>query len=274
MSKNRITVFTKPWKEVSVEQLADLVADIGADGIELPIRDGYQVDPENMTSTLPVVRKQFDKRDLSISSVAGSLTADTIKTLGDNGIPILRICVHVDMTKGYMASVRDTREKIRELGPLLESASVSVGIQNHYGTMIGSALGISHLIEGLPPKIACAVLDFAHCDLDGEPVEMALDISKTHLGMVNFKSACRVRTNGPDEQEAEWEVLWTTARHGGYSWLEAVKALKNIDYSGDICLPAEYSRLNQKEKLMGEEVIPRIRQDIEYLRYLTNQVSA
>jgi sugar phosphate isomerase/epimerase len=268
MSTNRITVFTKPWKDLSIEQLADLVADIGADGIELPIRDGYQVEPENMASMLPVVRSQFDEKNLTIASVATALTADTIKILGDNGIPLLRICVPIDMTKGYMASVHDTRERIRELGPLLESASVRVGIQNHYGTMIGSALGITHLIDDLSPKTACAVLDFAHCALDGEPAEMAVDIVGKRLGMVNFKNACRVRTNGPDEPEAQWKVLWTTARHGGYSWAEAVKVLKEVGYSGDICLPAEYGNINTSGQLMGEEVIPRIRQDIVYVRSL------
>ena len=251
-----------------MEKLAEIVTEIGADGVELPVRDGYQVEPKNIASDLPKLRKVFERSKLIISSVAGSLTSDTIKVLGDNGVPILRICVPVDMTKGYMASVAEMQKKINDLAPLLESSSVKVGIQNHYGTMVASALGISHLLEGVSQKSACAVLDFAHCALDGEPVEMALDIVQHNLGLVNFKNACRIRTNGPDEPEAAWQVLWTSARHGGYSWAEAVAALKKIKYSGDICLPAEYSRLSEKGQLMGELVIPRIRGDIEYLRSL------
>ena len=69
-------------------------------------------------------------------------------------------------------------------------------------------MGIAHLLEGLSPEIACAVLDFAHCALDGEPVDMALNIAEQRLGMVNFKNAHRIRINSPDESEAEWKILW------------------------------------------------------------------
>ena len=265
MSTNRITVFTKPWKSMSAEGLAELVSEIGADGIELPIRPGYQVEPITVLSTLPKTRAVFDRHNLSISSAAGSLEEATIRALGDSGIPLLRVCIPIDMKQGYMASVQNLREKILNLGPVLEASGVKVGIQNHYGFMIGSALGIAHLLDGISEDQACAVLDFAHCALDGEPVEMAVDIVKQQLGLVNFKNACRVRTTGPDD-EAEWQVLWTTGRHGGYSWQKAVSALRNIRYVGDICLPAEYNRIGVYEQLMDSEVIPRIRSDIQYLR--------
>ena len=36
-----------------LEQLADKVAALGLDGVELPIRPGYQVQPENVATKLP-----------------------------------------------------------------------------------------------------------------------------------------------------------------------------------------------------------------------------
>ena len=129
-------------------------------------------------------------------------------------------------------------------------------------------------MEPLDPEITCAVLDFAHCALDGEPVDMALDILKPRLGLVNFKSAYRARTSGPDEQEAVWQVVWTTARCGAYSWRAAVQALHSIGYKGDICLPAEYSRIGDSGQLMGEEVIPRLKLDMDYIARLLSETNA
>jgi sugar phosphate isomerase/epimerase len=47
------TVFTKPWQTKSLPELARFVSDLGFDGIELPVRPGYQVEPENITKDLP-----------------------------------------------------------------------------------------------------------------------------------------------------------------------------------------------------------------------------
>ena len=35
MKKNKITIFTKPWMDHTLEELADLIIDLDADGIEL-----------------------------------------------------------------------------------------------------------------------------------------------------------------------------------------------------------------------------------------------
>ena len=43
--ENKLTVFTKPWKNDSLEALAERVATLGFQGIELPMRDGFQVNP-------------------------------------------------------------------------------------------------------------------------------------------------------------------------------------------------------------------------------------
>jgi sugar phosphate isomerase/epimerase len=193
--------------------------------------------------------------------------------MGDSGIPLLRVCVGIDMSRGYTASVDAFRDEVRRVEPALRASGVRVGIQNHYGHSVASALGIMHLLNGLDPDIAAAVLDFAHCALDGEPVDMAVDIVKERLALVNFKNACRVRVNGPDEPEAQWQVLWTTARHGGYSWASAVSALRGIGYDGDLCLPGEYNRIvgtgvPSSEQLMGDEVDERVAGDVVYLRRL------
>ena len=45
---NRLTVFSKPWPELSLEALGKLVKGLGFDGVEFPVRPGYQVTPENV----------------------------------------------------------------------------------------------------------------------------------------------------------------------------------------------------------------------------------
>jgi hypothetical protein len=125
-----------------------------------------------------------------------------------------------------------------------------------------------HLLWKYEPKHVCAVLDMAHCALDGEPTVMAVDIVKDRLcRQVNFKSAYRARVSGL-EDEAVFQVRWTTHQHGGYSWREFAECLKAVGFSGTFCLPAEYSDPGGKPQRMGDDVLSCLRTDLTHLRDL------
>lgn len=266
---NRLTVFSKPWtEEVGIEQLADIVAGLGLDGVELAVRPEYQVTPADIEAGLPRAAKIFRERGLFIGSVAADTDEKTIAACGEAGVPIIRICVGIDMTIGYRASEEKLRRGFDALIPALDKHGVAIGVQNHCDFMVGSAIGLMHLIEQYDPKHVCAVLDPAHCAVDGEPPAMALDIVWSHLGMINFKSAAHWRVNGPDEEEARWKVIWTTAQHSGYSWRTMVAELRKRGYPGTICLPAEYSNTDFNGQLMGNDAIAPLTKDIAYLKKL------
>jgi hypothetical protein len=85
---------------------------------------------------------------------------------------------------------------------------------------------------------------------------------------VNLKSAFHLRRGGPNRTEAAWEVYWSTARHSGYSWRSAVGELRKRGYAKDICLPAEYTDESGGGQLMGMAVVPSLKYDAAYARYL------
>lgn len=265
---NKLTIFTKPWPDMSPEALADLTVSLGLNGIELTVRKGYAINPDNIAKKLPQAAKVFRDRGLIIGSIATDADEKSIAACGEAGVPIIRICVGIDMKIGYAATEKNVRNNFDALLPSLRKCNVAIGVQNHCDFMIGSAIGLMHLIEGYDPKQICAVLDPAHCAVDGEPEDMALDIVWTHLGMVNFKSASHRRINGPDEDEAKWEILWTTSQHSGYSWRTMVNALRERGYTGTICLPAEYSHPSIPGQLMGNDVIAPVKKDIAYIKKL------
>ena len=270
MSDIALTVFTKPWTE-PLAALADRVAGLGLSGVELPVRPGYQVLPENVGRDLEGAARVLAERGLVIASIAGTVDEATIAACGDAGVPIIRINAAIDMSIGYHASIENYRRHFDAMLPLLERFGVTIGVQNHYGLQIGSAIGTYQLIENYEPRHVCAVLDMAHCAVAGEPTAMAVDILQDRLhGLVNFKSAFKRRVNGPEE-EAVYKVHWTTHQHGGYSWRELVQCLAGIGFSGAFCLPAEYSDPSGKGQRMGDDVMPYLREDISHLRSLLQQ---
>lgn len=254
-----------------LDQLADLVADLGFDGIELPVREGYQVNPSNVREMLPHARDLFARKGLVIASVASSITVDIIESMGQANIPLLRVMIPIDLSLGYLDSVKKYQDSVLEIQALLVANNVKIGMQNHQGHHVGSALGLQHLLSGLPQSIAGAVLDFAHCGLDGEPVDMALDLLKDRLLLLNLKNAYKHRIGYNDFGEAEWQVIWSTARHGYYSWKETIDLIVEKNISIDICLPAEYGKIGLKGQLMDTEVLSLIKTDISYLKSLLSE---
>lgn len=267
MSKNPITVFTKPWKD-SIPVLGEMLAGLGVDGLELPVRPGYPVNPDNVAEELPKAARVLASFGQRIYSIAGPTDETTIAACGAAGVPTIRVCEKIDLKVGYMESVNQIRQRYEALVPALSRHHVQIGLQNHAGNNVGSAIGIIHAIGQSDPKHVGAVLDMAHCGLAGEPEEMAIDIAWSHLCMVNLKNAFRMRLGGPEVEEAEWRVYWTTGRYGYASWRKTAEVLKRRGYTGPICLAAEYSNPRAAGDLAGETVARLIASDAAYARSL------
>jgi sugar phosphate isomerase/epimerase len=267
----KLAVFTKPWTD-AIEAVADRMVALGVQAIELPVRPGYQVTPETARAVMPSVVRILEGRGLSICSVAGPLDDDIIIACGDNGIPIVRTMVPIELAKaGFADTIARHRARYDELLPLLDRTGVRIGVQNHSGNAIGSAIGLHHLMERYDPKHVCAILDMAHCAVAGEPIELCVDLLWERMpNLINFKNAYRERVNGPEESEAVFRTHWTTGRHGAYSWSALVNELRRRNFTGTFVLPGEYSDPNGQGQRMGDDVLPYLSTDVTYLRGLVD----
>jgi sugar phosphate isomerase/epimerase len=269
--RNLITVFSKPWPEKSLPELADFIAGLGLDGVELPVRPGFQVTAEKVATDLPRAAALFKQRGLAIRSVAGPEDEVTIRAMGEAGIPILRVMAKIDLKIGYMASIDEIRRRWDALIPTLEKNKVTIGVQNHCDYFVGSAIGLVHLIGKYERKHVAAVLDTAHCGLDGEPDDMAIDIAWPRLCLVNLKSAFWRMVTGPEVEDVVWKKYWTSGRFGITSWPKVIADLARRGYAGDYCLTAEYSNPDGSGDLKGDAVNRLIKEDIALARELTGR---
>ena len=248
------TVFTKPWRDKSLGELGKFVKDLGFSGVELPVRPGFQVEPDNVERDPPEAARILREEGVKIGTLAGPTDEKTIAACEAAGVPIIRICVNLDAQIGYMKEEARVQEQFDAVVPVLDRHGVAIGVQNHCGFQVNNAMGILHMIEKYDPKHICAVLDQAHCGLNGEPPEYAIDIVWKYLRVMNLKSAYWQRTNGPEGDSATWKNYWTTGRHGLAYWPRVAAELKKRDFSGDLCLTAEYSDQTSVDRLIAEDI--------------------
>lgn len=262
-----LTVFTKPWKTIPLEALADQVATWGFHGIELPVRNGFQVEPQNALTDLPAAQRHFEERNLKIMSVAGTLDESTIRACAAADVPILRVMLRINLDRGYRASVQAFQATVDALTPLLQETGVVVGLQNHCGDFVGSAVGLMDALAPLNPACARAVLDLGHTSLAGEPVPIAIDVASPRLAMVNLKNAVYREVVTDDPMVKTWIRHWTAGKGGLTPWASAATALRTQCYQGPICLTAEYH--DQNGRFMTDDpVIPLVKDDIAFLKGL------
>lgn len=253
----RFTVFTKPWK-LPLPELGAKMAALGADGVELPVRPGYSVNPDNITEELPrAVRFLRENFGLSVDSIAGNTDAQTIAACGAAGVPLIRVCPGLAQGESYNDGEARHKREWESLVPLLEKANVAIGVQNHSGRFVPvHAMGLSRLVAPFDSRHVCAVWDAAHNALEGEAPDLALDLLHgPHLRMVNLKNGFRKRQN-PDETDAPavWKTFWCRGRDGLAVWPRVADELTKRGWQGVVCLSAEYSETDVVDRLIAEDL--------------------
>ncbi len=234
------TVFTKPWPAMPIPELAEFIAGMGFDGVELPVRPGFQVEPQDVAQGLPRAARQMAEAGVRIYSIAGPADEATIAACGEAGIPIIRIMAPVPAGMNYLEAEAQFRRKHEALVPQLERYAVTIGVQNHCGRFVSGAAGLTRLLAGFNPQHVAAVWDPAHEAVGGGLPEHALDMVWSHLCMVNLKNVFWRRTNGPEAEHATWEYYWTSGRHGLASWPVIAEELRKRGYRGILCLSAQF----------------------------------
>ncbi|MCU0521069.1 MAG: sugar phosphate isomerase/epimerase [Anaerolineae bacterium] len=247
------SVFTKPWKTIDLARLGAFVNGLGFDGIELPVRPGYQVEPEAVAN-LPEAARTLGEFGVSIYSIAGPTDEATIAACAEAGVPVIRVMAPVDYGEPYLAAEARYRRAYDALIPLLDKYGVQLGVQNHNGRFVANAVGLKRLVEGYDPRHIGIVWDAAHEALNGMDVDLALDAAWSHLCMVNLKNAYWRRTSGPEAELATWQVYWTTGPQGRASWPRVAGELQVRGYAGVVCLTAEYSDEGAVDRLIAQDI--------------------
>lgn len=254
----KISVFTKPWKDISSDQLGQLVQSMGFNGIEFPLRPGFQADVDHALTSFPELVKILSKYGVAITSVASSTTEDVFAACQAAGVKILRIMLKAK--DDYLACEDKWVADMEALYPLCEKYGVMVGVQHHYGQGIFSTMELRHFLDRCDPRYIGGIWDAAHSALAFEVPEQALDIIWDRLILVNLKNAYVRRVGTTPDGEALFKPFFCPAVDGATSWKRIVDYLKARDYQGDICMPAEYTE--------EEKVVEYLKKDVEYLKSL------
>lgn len=255
--KTQFAVFVKPWKSMALPELAQHVRHLGFDRIELPVRPGFAVEPEEIERGLPRAVQLLGGEGIQVVNVTVALPLD------DERLYAACAACKISMNRvifgrgglGYWEAEAKARRELEAALPLCQQYGVKIGIQHHYGGSVPiNSMGLHHLVQGFDPAYVGAIWDPSHNALQGEDPVTGLEIVQSHLCMVNLKNAFWKRVNGPEAATAEWKPYFTSGRTGLASWAQVAEGVNKVGYGGPITFSAEYSAEHEVNRLIVEDL--------------------
>ncbi len=255
------SVFTKPWRELSVPELIRTVQDLGYNAIEYPLRDGFQVAPADAREKLPQFVRQLADAGIRVDDVASSTEEHIFDACAASGIPMIRVMFNPPKGE-YDQQESEYLKTIESWLPLCEKHGVKVGIQMHHGRGAMTTADMMRVVGQFDPKHVGAIWDAAHSGLAGEDPEQAIDLCWSHLCLANFKNARYQMLGRGADGAMVFKPYFCPGPDGQLSWPRAVKHLKAKGYKGTWCMPAEYTGLTE------EDVTVYTKRDLNWLKSL------
>ena len=173
-----VCTFTKPFQHLSYEQLAALMAEIGFDGIEAPVRPKGHIEPEAVETELPKMVEALKAQDLNLTILTSGInevsdeqhTEKVLRTAAALGVKRYRMNYYrYDLKKPIGPQIAEFAPKFADLIALSKEIGIKPIYQNHsgnkyFGGPIWDLRGV--LLDHDPADVGVA-FDIGHATVEG-----------------------------------------------------------------------------------------------------------
>jgi len=262
--------FTKQLKGMDVEATGREVKAMGFDGLDVAVRPGYCVEPDNVALALPKAVSDWAGMGLSVPMIttpgdftdpAEPVAEKVVATCAEAGIHEIKLGYWHYKEAGYWAQVDVIRAALDGFARLAEKHGVRCAVHTHSGNNYGlNAAAAMHLVKGLDPQFVGVYLDPGHLSVNGEPIRIAVDMVKDYLCLVAMKDF--VYVSKEEEGRVKWTRTLAPLRKGLVDWPETLAALAEVGYDGPLSFHSEYHNVS------ADELRALTRDDLGYIQGL------
>lgn len=261
----KIIGFSKPFASYSPDDTADLVADIGWDGIECPVRKrAGQIAPERVEEDLPKMVAALKKRGKEVTIVTTEITRldplaeKILRTTAKLGIKQYRLgFAKYTAAQSVPETVREVGAALRDLAAFNRELGLQGGYQNHSGVdMVGASVwDLWMMLKDLDPKAIGVCFDISHATLEGGlswPVQARL--------IEPFYAAVFLKDCYWEKGANGWQPRWCPFGEGIVQ-KSFLANLRKSAFAGPLCQHHEYKELGK-----GPGMVAHLKKDLATLR--------
>ncbi|MEP6662977.1 MAG: sugar phosphate isomerase/epimerase family protein [Verrucomicrobiota bacterium] len=244
--------FEKPLQFLNYDEVAEVLAEAGFDGVEATVRADGHVLPEKVETDLPRFHNALKKRGLEITILTSDINdlhsphaENVLRTAAKLGVQRYRMLWYrYDLQKPILPQLDAIRPKLKALAALNRELGITALYQNHSGDkMVGAPLwDIFSLIQDFDPKEIALAYDVRHALVEGGlswPIQF--NLVKSHIAAVCVK-----------------DFVWEKSKVKNVPLGEGIVSkkvftmLKEIGFSGPISLHIEYLDASKDKKVLGD----------------------
>ena len=286
----QIILFTKFFETLAPEALGEHVAGLGYDGLDLTVRPGYPINPDNVRSVLPPAARQWAELGLSCPMITAPTElndpkhADAIaiyEAAAEAGVQVIKTG-YFTFKPGmhYWNAVDHARRQLEGFEALSARTGVKSLYHTHSGAVLGSnCAGLMHLLQGRDPAHVGAYLDPGHLAVGGEDIDMAFAMCTDYLTAVAAKDARHEADPRPDAP-APYGRAFVYLGDGAAPWDRVLELLAERQFDGPLSVHTEYTTrqdviatVGGKDQSADAEAI-RARGAVQDLKFLRSRWAA
>jgi len=261
VDRYKICAFVKFIQSLSYDRMAEVIAELGFDGIEATVRDRGHVLPERVEEDLPKLVEALKKHNLEVTVMASSVnrvdqphTEKVLRTASKLGITCYRMAHYrYDLGQSVPKQLKEIGAMIKDLVAMHREFGMRAVYQNHSGArFVGAPIWDIHsLIKDYPVSDIGIAFDINHATVEGGLAwPLHFQLVKQNLGAVFIK-------------DFHWEGRRARNVPLGTGRVDPLflQQLKKTDFAGPLSLHVEYL-----EKAGVEKNIAALKQDLSTLR--------
>ena len=174
--KHQICLFSKHLQYLNFHEMSEILARTGFDGIDLTIRPGGHIEPENVARDLPEAVKAAQSVGLTIPMITTSITdpganisKKVLQVAADNGVMYYRMgSWKYDLSIGIKNNLEAFRKVFQKFEAMNQKYGIHGDYQNHWGARFGASIwDLYQVLDGLDPQWVGCQYDIRHAVAEG-----------------------------------------------------------------------------------------------------------
>ena len=268
--------FTESFQGWPIPKVCEKFRAIGLDGLDLTVRPGGHIAPENVVTELPLAVRSAEDHGVRISMLSTAIndadaTAEKILAVaGEHGIRRIKLGYHRYTRFGHLLEeMNESRSRIERIAKLAAKFNVLPCVHIHSGALIPSGGAAAYLLfRDLSPTEVGAYVDPMHMTIEGgiDGWRQGLDLLRPWIALSSLKN-CLWRSNGCDEfGQQRWAPKKCPLADGIAPIPDYLQRVREGGYHGIYTLHSEYTDKNSWKQLTIDECLEQTRLDFEFTK--------
>jgi sugar phosphate isomerase/epimerase len=268
-----LVMFSKKLGGFDIPEAGKIISELGFDGVDLTVRPGGHILPEDVEEKLPDAVETLRAQGLDVPMISTGITSEDesfareiFGTASSCGVGFLKLGYwHYEGFGKVYEQLEDVRKKAEGLARLASENGVVAGIHIHSGPYM-TATGdlVTRILEGMDTENIGAYIDPGHMVLEGgrSGWKIGMDLLRDATKMVAIKDFGWEKATDKDKT---WKLVHMPLSEGMVPWSDVFGYLDEIGFDGPVSLHSEY------EQLQTNEIIEQTSRDLTYVRKIVGR---